>query len=268
MKYSFMSFSCPERDVDGLIETAEKYGYEGVEPRVASRHAHGIELEADKNFRSMVKRKFSESGIQISCLATSCKYADPASSDEQVSLTEKYIELARDTGAPGIRVFGGLLPEGVSREDAIENVSLCLGRVSAAAEKARVAVYFETHDDWCDPEHVAEVMKKAAHPFIRVNWDIMHPVRRAGKTVDESFNALKPWIAHVHFHDGVTTADGKPKLLPVGEGIIDHRRAAELLSRESYGGFLSGEWINWEPCDAHLPREIATMRNYEKQLRG
>jgi len=32
-----------------------------------------------------------------------------------------------------------------------------------------------------------------------------------------------------------------------------------------YEGYLSGEWINWsDPYEAHLPRELATMKSYER----
>jgi sugar phosphate isomerase/epimerase len=123
----------------------------------------------------------------------------------------------------------------------------------------------ETHDAWCDPRHVAEVMERVDHPSIGVNWDIMHPVRNGYATVGESFDCLKGWISHVHFHDGVEV-DGKLQLKPIGEGAIDHRVAVRSLAGSGYDGYLSGEWIKWEPWDRHLPREIGTMRSYEEEL--
>ena len=62
--------------------------------------------------------------------------------------------------------------------------------------------------------------------------------------------------------------EGKSELCPIGEGIIDHRRALELLMGVEYPGFVSGEWINWEPHAAHLPRELATLKRYEAELSG
>jgi sugar phosphate isomerase/epimerase len=116
----------------------------------------------------------------------------------------------------------------------------------------------ETHDAWCDPKNVAEVMKQVNHPAIGVNWDIMHPVRTGHATIDESFEALKPWIRHLHIHDASKETG---KLVPIGQGFIDHRRAIELLLTISYDGYMSGEWINWEdPYEVHLPRELATLK--------
>ena len=127
-----------------------------------------------------------------------------------------------------------------------------------------MTVCLETHDDWTHPAHVAALMQRANHPNIAVNWDIMHPVRQSNVTMDEAYAALKPWIRHVHFHDGVTV-DGQLKLAPIGQGDTDHRRAVQLLQDVGYDGFLSGEWIDWEPYATHLPRELATMKDYEKR---
>ena len=123
----------------------------------------------------------------------------------------------------------------------------------------------ETHDDWCDPSHLAEVMKRVDHPNIAVNWDIMHPVRTAGYNMDEAYDAIAPWIGHVHLHDGVQ-ANGKFELRPIGEGIIDHKRAAQILKEADYEGYASGEWIGWESYEIHLPRELAAMKEIERQL--
>ncbi len=82
--------------------------------------------------------------------------------------------------------------------------------------------------------------------------------------MDEAFKALRPWIHHVHFHDG-TLPPADSELRPIGEGGIDHKRAVELLQADGYADHLSGEWINWAtPYEEHLPRELATMKGYER----
>jgi sugar phosphate isomerase/epimerase len=66
-------------------------------------------------------------------------------------------------------------------------------------------------------------------------------------------------------HD-VFTAAGSPDYTAFGTGDVDHKQVLELLRGGGYEGYLSGEWINWEPAEVHLPREIATMRGYERAL--
>ena len=261
MKYAFMSFSTPELTLDEMLATAAKYGYDGIEPRLFANHAHGVEVTLTAAERKEVKEKAANSGVALACIATSCRYADPESSAENVEVTKECIDLAGDLGAPTIRVFGGKLGEGLSREDATELLAGSLASVADLAAQRDVLVCVETHDAWTNPPHLAAVMEQVNHPNIVINWDIMHPVRVSGVTMDDAFAVVKPWIRHVHFHDGAR--DGTIGLSPIGEGIIDHRSAAKLLMSIPYEVYLSGEWINWEPHQTHLPRELATMKSYE-----
>ena len=266
MKYSFMSFSTPSLSLTDTLEVARRYGYEGIEPRLDSEHAHGIEVGTTVEQRRSIRKQAESSGVQLSCLATSLSYADPAKTDKMVMQTHERIDLAGDLAVPVIRVFGGRIPEGIDREEAIELLGQSLKKVADHAGERGVTICLETHDDWCNPAYVAAVLQRVDLAAIGINWDIMHPVLVAHVTMDEAFEALKPWIRHIHFHDGQTQEDGKPVLLPAGDGEIDHRRAVELLRGSNYDGFLSGEWIGREPYDVHLPRELATMKQYEQDL--
>jgi sugar phosphate isomerase/epimerase len=262
VKYAFMTFSCPDYRLEQVFEAARTYGYDGVEFRIDAKHAHGIEVGSEPGVRARAARLAGQTGVRIACVATSCRYADPAVVAEMVESTRAALDLAADLGAPRLRVFGGAIPEGRPREQAIRGVADALASVAEHAARRGVVVCMETHDHWCDPAHVAAVMKAVNHPFVAVNWDIMHPVRVAGATMDQAFETLRPWIRHVHFHDGVTEA-GKLLMRPIGTGAIDHFRAVQLLKTMPYPDFLSGEWIGWEPPEIHLPRELAAMRAYE-----
>ena len=265
LKYAFMSFSCPDLTFPQILNLARNLGYAGLEPRASSNHKHGVELDADAGAREEIKGMAAESGIDICCLATSCCYADTSTAEENVRDTIEFIDLAADIGSPCLRVFGGQIGGGLNREEAIDLVSNSLRSCADLAEKRGVRICVETHDDWCDPNHLAEVMKRVGHPNICVNWDIMHPVRAADYSMDEAYEAIAPWIGHVHFHDGAKAND-KLELRPIGEGIIDHKRAAQILKESNYSGYLSGEWIGWEPYEVHLPRELAKMKEIERQL--
>jgi len=39
-----------------------------------------------------------------------------------------------------------------------------------------------------------------------------------------------------------------------------------LLHNHGYAGYLSGEWINWEPHEVHLPRELATLQEIATEI--
>ncbi len=258
MKYAFMSFSTPSLSLGEMLSIARKYGYGGIEPRLDSNHAHRIEVAASATDRAAFRRQAQDAGTAICCLATSLKFADPGTAVQTVSDALSRIDLAGDLGVPCIRVFGGRFPDDMTREQAVDQMAKSLTAVSDHAQQRGVTVCLETHDAWCHPSDVAAVLQRVNHPAIACNWDIMHPVRTAGVTMDFAFETLKPWIRHLHIHDGDDSG-----MLPMGSGMVDHRRAVELLNTTDYSGFLSGEWINWEPYDVHLPREIAVLRSYE-----
>ena len=261
MKYSFMTFSTPELSLAEVLEVAREYGYDGIEPRLDAEHAHGIEVESTPAQRTAARQQAADAGIAIACLATSLQYADPAKTADMLGQTHERIDLAGDVGAGVMRVFGGQLPEGVGRDQPTDLLVESLSGVASHAAERGVILCLETHDSWCNPGHVAAVLRRVSHSAIAVNWDIMHPVRTGEASIDQSFDTLEPWIRHLHVHDGEGSA-----LAPIGQGEIDHHRALELLLAINYEGFISGEWINWEAYKIHLPRELATLRRYEQEL--
>jgi hypothetical protein len=40
----------------------------------------------------------------------------------------------------------------------------------------------------------------------------------------------------------------------------------ELLVGTGYDGYLSGEWINWDPWQVHLPRELRALKQIEQAV--
>lgn len=266
MKYAFMTFSCPDLDLQQTLDVAKQIGYDGIEPRIVADHQHGIEVDIDADARAEIRQVVFDSGIALACIATSCMFADPATQMENVEVARKAIDLAADLGSPAIRVFGGKIGNGLGRQQAINLVAASLSQVSGQAADRGVIVCMETHDDWCDPNHVVQIMERVNSPAVAVNWDIMHPVRTGIATMDEAFAVLKPWIRHVHIHDARVDADGKPTVdfVPIGEGYVDHARAIANLLSTDYDGYISGEWINWaDPYEVHLRRELATVKGYE-----
>lgn len=269
MNYSFMSFSCPDKPLQEVFELAKKLGYDGFEPRVESNHAHGVELDLAKATREELKALSEDAGIALCCLALGSSFANPATVQEQIDKTLRYLDLAADLGVTRVRVFGGKLPEGVSREQGADLLVQSLQALAPRASARGVSICLETHDDWCKPAHVAEVMKNVNHPAVAVNWDIMHPVRAGGSSMKEAFDTLRPWIKHVHVHDGLTTLETLT-VLPMGTGDLDNKEAMRLLKESGYDGYLSGEWIKGTMSEAffasHLGEELAVLKQYESEL--
>jgi sugar phosphate isomerase/epimerase len=255
MRFSFMSFSTPNLTLKETLDAAKRFGYDGFEPRIESGHAHGLETGAPAAFLKEAGAMAEERGLAFACIATSCRLADPSIKKEQIEAGKRAVDLARALGCRAIRVFGGPIPGGLSRDNAAEVMAGSAAELAVYAQDAGVAVCMETHDDWCDPADMSAVAKKSG---ASVNWDIMHTVLTAQYAAEKSFELLKPYIRHVHVHDGYR--EGKALIFTaIGKGNVDHGAPIRLLKKAGYDGFVSGEWINWEPWEIHLPRELALL---------
>ncbi|MCD6350913.1 MAG: sugar phosphate isomerase/epimerase [Armatimonadetes bacterium] len=266
MKISFMTWACPDWDLNQVLTAAVRYGYDGVEPRVEADQKHGIDLDRTKKEREDIKRQFADMGVEISCLATSRRYAlaDREEWRESVELTQKYVDLAADLGCPNLRVFGGPTPEGMSREDAQKLVAEALAELGPYAAQRGVWLALETHDDYSLADWCAATLQAAGVEGVGICWDIMHPFRH-GQSIEEAFAAVKDLVRHCHVHDGHRPADGGPggwELAKMGEGDIPHDEAVKLLAGINFEGHLSGEYINFLPADELLPHEAKVLREY------
>jgi sugar phosphate isomerase/epimerase len=270
MKYSYMSFSTPRGTLAEMLELARKLGYDGIEPRVEVKHAHGVELSADPAARRGIRKKIEDSGMALACIATSCRFADPALAGEQVKSALQYIDLAADLGCPRLRVFGGGYPQSISPALATNSLVKGLLALAERAAERHVVVCMETHDSWTDPAVVAGVMGRVDRPSIAVNWDIMHTQRQGGATMAEAWRVLRPWVRHVHVHDG-REIEKALRVVPIGTGDYDHAAAIRLLVQSGYGGFVSGEWIESSADPAffanHLGPELARLKAFEAAAR-
>ncbi|MDI4645129.1 sugar phosphate isomerase/epimerase family protein [Cohnella hashimotonis] len=264
MKYAFVSFSCPEASLAEVLRMARDYNYDGFEARCGFGHGHGIEVSLTAEACADVKQAFADGGVVLQVLSVSCRYANPDTVAENIALTRDYIQLAQRLAVPLLRVFCGEITAGRSREASRLQIVAALRELAPLAEAAGVTLAVETHDDWSDPAEMRTVMEAVDHPSVGVVWDLMHTLRGGGTPMEEAYRLLSPWLKHVHFHDGLLELD-RLVFLPLGEGEIDHRPAVKILIQNRYQGYLSGEWLDWEPPQLHLPRELQSMLRYEQE---
>ncbi len=265
MRYLFNTFSLPDHDLPALLGAAHRYGYAGLEVRTDTGHAHNIEIDTSDAFRAEARDQIQASGLSVDCLCLSAEIGDPSRKDAVLQQVSKRVDLACDIGAPLVRVFGGRFPDTVSRQDARNNLIGTLQRLADHGQRRNVTICLETHDEWTDPAELADIMTAVDHPSAGLIWDILHTSRRSGATLADTYRTLNPWIRHVQMHDALLRQD-RLEFRPIGHGEIDHLELLAILSAGGYDGAIAGEWMNWEPGDIHLPREISQMHRYETLL--
>jgi len=237
MKISFMTFACPAYTFDQVVALAQRHGYDGIEFRCDSDHKHGVMVESSKAQRAESRRKLGDAGLEACCLATSLQFVKNEAAEQALAR----IELAVDMGWPGLRVFCGPLPEGVSIDEAILRVARNLRRVAESALHAGVRLWLETHDSVSKGIHAGRIVRLVNHPAVGINWDNMHPYRN-GESLKTTWEAIGPFVQHTHFHDSLASPD-QVVIKPFGEGELPIQRMYDLLRSSGYEGYFSGEWF-------------------------
>jgi sugar phosphate isomerase/epimerase len=266
LKYSFMTFACPEYTLDQAIGAAIRHGYSGVEPRAASGHRHGIETTCSTEDRAAIRRRFGDAGVDIACVATSVRFNRPSSSErrEMIDETKAYIELAADVGAARVRVFGGHAEDDPPHDEAIRRTVDGLAACQAEAAAHEVMVCLETHDYFSKGTWVAAICREINSPWVQAVWDVQHPVT-AGEDIAKTESALIPFVRHVHFHDTLRT-DGTNEIVPIGEGSAPITRLLEILRRHGFEGYISGEWFYNHGVEKDLATFVEVLRGMEAKL--
>ncbi len=243
MKLSFMTFVCPEWDMERAVRFAVSAGYDGIEIRVDAGHKHGVSSQSPSDERARVKSLFADAGIAIPSVATSVKLAqaDEAAFRENIDAAKANLDLAADLGAPVVRIFAG----GGSYQELTD----------AAAD--RVAVAFE--------ELGAHVQGSGVLPMLECGHDIVVGAAEGDKVIqrvktrnfcvlwnrcyidDITLNTLKDRLRHFHIHDQV--------LDPADTSIL---KLAERMKTVGYNGFVSLEIIKGVNLPEDQLREVAT----------
>lgn len=258
MKHCFSTLGCPDWTVGQILAAVRGIGFAGIEVR-------GLEGEMDAPRSphlqpgSAFLGTLSELGCQVAVLGSSASFSSPTAAVEEC---RRYTETASAIGCPIVRVFGGNLPEGMDRPQALAVVAPALTEACRVAADSNVTIGLETHDAWCRGDEVAMLLEAVDHPALRVIWDAHHSYRH-GETPASSVAAVGEHIAHVHLKDGFFRG-GKIDYTLFGDGDLPLLGFLQELKDIGYEGMLSLEWEKkWHP---RLPEPELAFPLYSTRL--
>jgi sugar phosphate isomerase/epimerase len=271
MKLAFSTLGCPKWSLDDILRNAVAYGYEGVELRGLQDEMFLPKHPAlTPENREATRRRFHDAGLAIVALGSSARLGVPESEwRKQEDETKAYAELAASLQCPVVRVFGGNIPQGMSRETYFALVAERLQKLAEFARPMKVTMALETHDALVKATDVATILAKVTADNAGCVWDVHHSVR-AGETPEQSVNALGKRIVATHLKDSVRM-DGRIRYVPTGQGDIPLRDAIKALRRVGYQGFLTFEWEKrWHPDieepEVVLPQFVTVVRGWLKGM--
>ncbi|MGW0823646.1 sugar phosphate isomerase/epimerase family protein [Streptomyces sp. NPDC002845] len=261
MKLAFSTLGVPGLPLPDVVRLAADHGYHGVElrahPEEPVHPGLGITGRAD------AAAEFKAAGVEILGLAGYARVAAPGDDAPVLAEIRELLDLARDVGAPYVRVFPGGGDE-QSPEEADATAARRLGTAAEYAGDVGVRILLETHDSHRTGADAMRVLGLVGHRQVGALWDVMH-TWLGGEQPAQTYAALSPYLGYVQVKDIASADDTTP--LPLGAGVLPLTECVELLSRQGWDGWLCWEYEKrWYEAAAPLPGLLAAGRDHLGRL--
>jgi len=202
MKLGLVTYNlAADWDLDSLIRRCREIGLAAVEFRTT--HKHGVEPSLSKEQRKEVRKKLEDSGLSAWSLGSVCEYHSPSPAvlARNMEDSKRFVELAADLGAKGVKVRPNGLPKEVAEEKTLEQIGRSLHAVGEMAAAAGVEIWCEMHGGGTfEPPRMRKIMDIADHPKVGVTWN-SNGVDVKNGSVRESFELMKGRIYCVHINE-------------------------------------------------------------------
>jgi len=221
---------------EDFIEEAYRMGLDGVELTL-----YWLPTK-DVSYFKKIKRLSLYRGLPISCAGISTNFCTPnvAERDDAINGVREGLEIARELGAPCLRVFGGYVPEGYMKDEAIDWTVKSLQSCVNYAEEYGVVMALENHGGITSKaDDVIRIIESVDSPWLRVNLDL-------GNYKEPLYDEIAKTVPYaVHIHAKVSAA---------GNVKINYQRVKEILESARYNGFLSIEYEEKEDAKIGVPK--------------
>uniref|UniRef100_UPI0006EBAC4D sugar phosphate isomerase/epimerase family protein n=2 Tax=Streptomyces TaxID=1883 RepID=UPI0006EBAC4D len=228
MRFAFSTLGVPGLPLPDVLALATAHGYHGVElrahPEEPVHPGLGLVERAD------VAAEFKAAGVEIIGIAGYARVAEPGDDEPVLDEIRSLVALARDLGAPFVRVFPGGGTE-QSAEEADATAARRLGTAARYAADAGVRILLETHDSHRTGADAIRVLGAVGHRQVGALWDLMH-TWLGGETPAESFAALSPYLGYVQVKDIASASDTTP--LALGDGVLPLGECVGLLAEAGW----------------------------------
>jgi len=241
-------------DLPTLIANCEKAGLGGVELRVDHKHGVSPALSADQ--RAEVKKRFADSKVALVGYGTNYKFdhVDPARREADQEMIRKYVQLAVDTGAGGVKVKPDSFPKGADRDKIIEQIGKGLNQAAKHAADFNIEIRMEVHGSCSEVPTIKAILDHADHPNARICWNSnTNDLKGPGKPEENllaNYNLVKHRFGHtVHVR-------------PLDDKVYPFRKLLQLFKADGYDG-----WILLEAAtkvDDRIEAMIAQRKLFEQ----
>jgi sugar phosphate isomerase/epimerase len=228
MRFGFTTYTWGrDWDIPTIIANCTKAQAFGVELRTSQNYKHGVELTMPAARRAEVKKQFADSPVTLVGLATSERYDSPneAAWTKAIEDTKAFLQLSRDVGASGIRVFPNDFHKEEPQETTIARIARAMNILGPVAGGLGQQIRLENHGSAGEMVNLRRIMDHVSDPNVRLKLNC-EPRDMKGQGLEHNFNLVKDKLGHtIHVHD----FSGKD---------FDHQLMVNLLLKNEYKGWL------------------------------
>ncbi|MGX1882621.1 sugar phosphate isomerase/epimerase family protein [Streptomyces sp. NPDC055287] len=258
MKYAFSTLGVPGMPMNDVVGLANATGYDGVELRAHPEEPVHPGIGAEE--RADLVEAFERAGVRILSVAGYARVAAPGEDQPVHEELHGLLALARDLGAPYVRVFPGAGEE-QGQEEADATAARRLGLAAETAADLGVRILLETHDSHRTGAAASRVLGPVGHKNVGALWDVMH-TWLGGETPAAAHAVLAPHLGYTQVKDIASADDTTP--LALGAGVLPLGECVALLDDD---GWVCWEYEKrWYPQAADLPGMLAGGREYLERL--
>lgn len=234
--------------MEQIVAAAAASEYDGVELRFVEGEASLWKLAAFQGTGlAQSARMLSDAGLEVCCVSTSCRFDSPDANERERWVEEgvRMAELAASLSAPGMRVFGDRIQPGIQRDITRKWIMDSLNALVEKVRSLRVAVWLETHGDFCRAADVQAVLADCNR--VGLVWDAASAFVVSGERPIDNGMTLRSAIRHVHIKD-LRKQEAKWVPALTGNGQFPLCEIRTVIEKIGYAGFLSFEWEKkWHP---------------------
>ena len=242
MKLSYITDEATQ-DFDQAVRFAQEQGFSGLELRSASDlPVDSIPAEQLAQWKKLLDRE----GLQVPDIAGSflkCDLGDPMQMAEEMQKLERLCQAAQLFECPYVRGFAGFRPD--SGCIAPRQLLPYFEKAEKVLDSYGIRLLLEADPSVNTTNHAALAALLQLLPdrcFGAVydpGNDLYDPERET--PYPDGYDAVRPYLCHVHVKDVRYDAGGRPYCVAPGTGLVGWEQILSRLRSDGYGGWLSVE---------------------------
>lgn len=160
--------------------------------------------------------------------------------EERYLHTLDAVQMAKDIGGPTVSTMaGGVIEDGVAREEAVSRFVNCLQKITVFLEKKKwPVVLFDPRPGMVvsNTAETLEVLAKFKSSVMGITFNTAH-FHLAGENITDSIKTLGKHIRHVHLED--VASGNSPAVVVPGQGVIDFNAVFRAFDEIDYAGWFT-----------------------------